>query len=180
MDTSSSFCWMFFLLVSVIIATTINAAAFECDWGQDACPWPRDGQCDHEYAPSECGQGDCLDCDPLQVHHFDCAGCFAASNEGTEGFWCPYDGTCQSAPVDQSYFNLYWPIPLTKCVTQADWQMGAEMCQPTSDTNVYTDPLYDSMSWMYSLINIEDVWRQNITGKGVHVRINDDGVGTCI
>lgn len=42
--------------------------------------------------------------------------------------------------------------------------------------NVYTDPLYDAMAWMYRLINVESVWRQGITGKDVLVRINDVGV----
>jgi Subtilase family len=32
------------------------------------------------------------------------------------------------------------------------------------------------MKWSYQLINVEEVWKQNITGAGVHVRVNDDGV----
>jgi subtilisin family serine protease len=39
------------------------------------------------------------------------------------------------------------------------------------------DPLYEGSQWMFEMINIMDVWENyGLTGKGVTIRINDDGV----
>jgi hypothetical protein len=40
----------------------------------------------------------------------------------------------------------------------------------------YSDPLYSGNKWIYDMINLRTVWEQNITGSGVRVRVNDDGV----
>jgi len=45
-----------------------------------------------------------------------------------------------------------------------------------SDTAYFKDPQYEGSRWMYDAINIVDVWEKGLTGKGVTVRINDDGV----
>jgi subtilisin family serine protease len=42
--------------------------------------------------------------------------------------------------------------------------------------NVFNDLLYTEQSWVYDLIDVQPVWRRGITGKGVHIRINDVGV----
>ena len=39
-----------------------------------------------------------------------------------------------------------------------------------------SDPLYTGNQWIYDLINILPVWQSNITGQGIRVRVNDDGV----
>lgn len=39
-----------------------------------------------------------------------------------------------------------------------------------------SDPLYPAQSWAYEMINVIPIWEQNIFGRGVKVRINDNGV----
>ena len=83
-----------------------------------------------------------------------------------------------TGPSTRKHHLLFW---VTKPSPNVPWWTigsGPEDCDSSAaaSTNVYSDPLYDSMTWQYQLINIEAVWRQNITGAGVHVRVNDDGV----
>ena len=40
----------------------------------------------------------------------------------------------------------------------------------------YSDPLYSSMAWVYDMINVIPVWKQGYKGKGIHVRVNDEGI----
>ena len=35
---------------------------------------------------------------------------------------------------------------------------------------------YASQEWVFDMINVEPVWKQGIFGKGVRVRVNDNGV----
>jgi Subtilase family len=147
-------------------------------WNDTTCPWRLDGECDRDLSPL-CATGDCWDCDPLQAYFYDCPTCLAA-----QGYWCPGDAICRGHPVDDSYLadqqqgeeETTRMLILTSCPNASDWKQSS--CNvPIHDDNVYTDPLYDSMKWMYDMINVESVWRLGITGAGVHVRINDeDGV----
>ena len=41
---------------------------------------------------------------------------------------------------------------------------------------MYSDPYYDNDAWAFRLVNVQSVWRQGITGNGVHILINDQGV----
>ena len=38
------------------------------------------------------------------------------------------------------------------------------------------DAAYLAQSWVYDLIKIKTAWQQGYSGKGVHIRINDDGI----
>ncbi|CAB9503760.1 Furin-like protease 1, isoform 1 [Seminavis robusta] len=131
--------------------------------GLNACPFEDlfDGEC------QDC-VGDCFDCDPCQQHSYDCNECVQSGC-----FWCPGDATCQSEPRDESFWLKYGGRKKSTCPLSFYW---IQTCQDPLDSNAFSDPLYDSMAWIYDLINVEEVWAQGITGKGVHVRVNDDGV----
>jgi subtilisin family serine protease len=45
-----------------------------------------------------------------------------------------------------------------------------------SSSTVYSDPLYQANAWIWDMIDVLPVWQQGIRGKGIRVRINDDGV----
>jgi hypothetical protein len=40
----------------------------------------------------------------------------------------------------------------------------------------FSDPLYTSAKWIFDMINVLPVYEKGFTGKGIRVRINDDGV----
>jgi hypothetical protein len=121
-----------------------------------------DGMCDREVFP-QCADGDCLDCDPCYMQYsYDCSACVANGC-----FWCPGDAVCSSYDIT---FNP--AIRVFSC-NQGEWLTS---CPASDPDNVFSDPLYDSMKWAYDLINVEPVWREGLTGAGVHIRINDDGV----
>lgn len=61
----------------------------------------------------------------------------------------------------------------SSCTATWDW---VTTCNDPFSVNVFEDPLYDAMAWSYKMINIEAVWEGRFTGRGVHIRINDDGV----
>lgn len=58
------------------------------------------------------------------------------------------------------------------CVAAEDWQ--TESCSTPEDA-VFSDPLLESMTWLYDMIHIEPVWQEGLLGKGIHVRVNDVG-----
>jgi len=67
------------------------------------------------------------------------------------------------------------------CTKSSDFKRGtidnpATSCIPP--TTVWTqDPLDGANAWMYEMIDLQTVWNTlKITGKGIKIRINDDGV----
>ena len=58
---------------------------------------------------------------------------------------------------------------------EEDWKTT---CEVAFDDNVFSDPLYDGMKWAYTLVDVEPVWLMGLTGKSIHVRVNDDGVSS--
>ena len=68
---------------------------------------------------------------------------------------------------------------ISACQSQFDYMSSllghtADAC---IDDTFTQDPLYDGSNWMYEMINVVDVWKEyGLTGKGVTIRINDDGV----
>ncbi|CAB9505040.1 Furin-like protease 1, isoform 1 [Seminavis robusta] len=143
---------------------TSSVSAQSCDFNNDKCPYQFDGECDANVYCS--ANSDCFDCDPCAGFNLDCGLCTAAGC-----MWCPYDASCLSAAVGESVWDLH-PQRQPGCRSASDWQAD---CTVNPD-NVFTDPLYSSMQWIFSLIRVEEVWRQGITGAGIHVRVNDDGV----
>jgi subtilisin family serine protease len=58
------------------------------------------------------------------------------------------------------------------------WQLSCS--EAADDGPVFNDPRYGDNSWAFRLINVESVWRQGITGSGVHIRINDEGLDSSV
>ena len=99
-------------------------------------------------------------------HNFDCGACVEAGC-----FWCPGEALCFDSIQEQDFFDTIDKI--SSCPMAEDWKVT---CEAVHDDNVYTDPLYDSWKEIFKLVGVEEVWKMGYTGKGVHVRINDDGV----
>ena len=134
-----------------------------CDFRAETCPI--ESLWDHECS-EDCV--DCFDCDRCKVHSAtSCAVCVQ-----NDCVWCPGDATCLSVALDEQYWTTFEGKKTSSCPETTDW---TNICQ-TATTNIFPDPLYDSMAWSYTLINVEPAWGEGITGAGVHVRVNDDGV----
>lgn len=133
---------------------------------QDTCmDYVLDGICDAESGFCDDGS-DCLDCDKCQAHNLDCGACVA---EGC--VWCPGDAICRSKPLTEEL--MAGSDKHSSCKGAEDYQ---KTCDAAGKDNAFADPLYDSMKWAYEMINVEPVWKMGLTGKGVHVRINDVGI----
>jgi len=147
----------------------VDVAESTCEFNNDTCPTANlfNHVCDDNLLYPECGGNDCFDCDVCQVFNYDCASCVEAGCN-----WCPGDATCLSTKLDAPFWKLN-SHKTTSCGTASDW---VNTCDPIREENVFNDPLYDAMSWIYQQIDIEPVWRNDFTGLGVHIRINDDGV----
>jgi Subtilase family len=147
---------------------------WQCDYTEDTCnlAWQLDQQCDAPFVYGNCLDMDCWDCDPCRAFDFDCSGCVGAGGNSDSCHWCPGDARCRSVALGQDFWSLHsqW---VTACPAASDWKQS---CDAIHEDNVFTDPLYDAMKWMYDMIHVESVWRQGITGAGVHVRINDVGL----
>lgn len=152
------------------------ASDFMCDWTTDACALRRQfnskcqaGQLDENNEKELCpSDSDCFDCstDPCRTQDFtSCDEC--TSKQGC--LWCRSDSVCSAIAFSRSMFAI---AGTTAQCSEANY---VSTCDARTN-NVFDDPLYDAQSWIYNLINVEPVWRQNITGKGVRVRVNDNGV----
>jgi len=73
-------------------------------------------------------------------------------------------------------------MKVSSCIAADDWLTGdSAACAASTTDNLFNDPNYSAQKWVYDLMNVEPVWRQGITGKGVMVRVNDpDGVDPTI
>ena len=164
--------------IQVLLPLLAAAATAQdtCNWdNDDTCRSQINGVCDEGFDES-CNGGDCYDCDLMQQFRYNCTGCVEAG-----GFWCPGDALCLSRPQPEDYFSSHFNHKgnsiINACPNEADWKQS---CEPLSEENVFTDPLYDAMAWEFKLINVEEVWRLGFTGRGVHVRVTDDGKGIMI
>ena len=65
------------------------------------------------------------------------------------------------------------------CLTEEDWRTSCSNdVASTSNSgtkNIFSDPLFDSMAWLYDMIHVTSVWESGITGAGVRIRVNDVG-----
>jgi subtilisin family serine protease len=137
-----------------------------CDYQNDYCPYKSDSVCDVDGNLCVAGT-DCLDCDKCRQYDFDCGACL-----GDGCVYCPKDGLCASASMQAHLFDSFDVMQVPACSSQ-DYQSVS--CDVGS-ANVFNDLLYTEQSWVYDLIDVQPVWKRGITGKGVHIRINDDGV----
>lgn len=157
--------------IVVLLLDAVKAQQRTCDFNEDACPYPVEGICD-AFDGGPCPSGsDCFDCDPCQAHNLDCQACVSNAC-----YWCPSDAICISRPLGESFWSAAALIEGTQtstCTAEADWVTHCD----GEDINVFTDPLYSAQKWAYDLLNVEPVWKEGITGKGVVIRVNDpDGV----
>lgn len=84
--------------------------------------------------------------------------------------YCPSDGTCYNS-------NTYNFTPKSQsCVTPESYLVGGNVCSLSPDDDFFTDPLYEAQQWVYDMIRIVPVWTKGYSGKGIRVRINDNGV----
>jgi len=173
----------FFLsLVSLSVVAQGQDVDYTCDprkdYGVDEfCPKNNigNGKCDNPNhggdGGEECLQQDCIDCNYLcRAFDADCFGCLNAKG----CYYCPGDATCQNSDLYQSETKL---LSCTK--TNQFWLGGKddpdELC--ISSDSITTDPLSLTNNWLYEMINVKNVWENlKYTGKGVKIRINDDGV----
>jgi hypothetical protein len=164
-----------------------QSIAVECDLNNDPCPFQFNRQCDAitngSNEPPRCQTGqDCYDCDPC--HDFNYKSCSECVAQGC--LWCPGDAFCSSAILEEPFWQrvkfIFGQDIVSQCRREAtQWVTSLDACSAATDddpttTNVFSDPLYDAMKWAYDMIHVEEVWRQNITGAGVRIRINDNGV----
>ena len=142
--------------------------------GENKCPTIQDGKCDnpnHDGLEELCLNQDCIDCNfYCQSFSADCYGCLNAVG----CYYCEGDATCNNSNLYQSSNKA-----LT-CTTPEDFFLGGlgdseTKCIPkTASTQ---DPLSGANEWLFNMINIQYVWNTlKYTGKGIVVRINDDGV----
>ena len=91
-------------------------------------------------------------------------------------YYCAGDGTCQNS---NEYSSSNKDPACTKPLEYFGSVIGdtTDACIP--DDAYYKDPLWAGSAWMYDAINVVDVWETyGFTGKGIVIRINDDGVDT--
>jgi hypothetical protein len=122
------------------------APPYTCDSTKDTCRFKFDGECD---AVVYCdANSDCFDCDPCQAYRFQgCTAC-AAAKEGCA--WCDADASCLSPKTTvPNYLQCQASNYTRTCASSAN--------------RPFSDPLYGSMTWMYNLINVQNVWKSGIS-----------------
>ena len=75
--------------------------------------------------------------------------------------------------MDGKCYNSQTYDTMTLCTRRNQYLNFGESC--ADPTGVYSDPLYQAQSWVYDMIQVEDVW-ETYTGAGVRVRVNDNGM----
>ena len=107
-----------------------------------------------------------------EASHYDCYGCL---RKGC--YWCPTDGLCFEKPEyverDENKQKL-WPDRFHNCKTPESFTQTT--C--TTPYNFFEDPLYSAQNWIFQAVKIVPVWERGYFGKGIRVRINDDGIET--
>jgi subtilisin family serine protease len=110
-----------------------------------------------------------VDCESL---HFDCYSCI---QNGC--FWCPTDGLCfETAEYVSREPNkdLIWPERFHNCKIPESFTQTT--C--TAPGNHFSDPLYSAQNWIFANVKVVPVWEKGYYGKGIRVRINDQGIET--
>lgn len=171
-----------------------------CDPYNDPCPNAADGLCMNYLSPVDPTEvcllvtADCIDCDPCSGLSY--LGCDACTSLGCH--WCSGDGMCSSAPFDKPYYppplvtvpsrscvastgssaNSTSPAWLTTC--PADDDSAEQQPHLFQSRPVFNDAMYMDNAWAFRLVNVEPVWKSGITGAGVRIRINDEGVDATV
>ena len=130
-----------------------------CNVYEDTCPTQFNGVC--EAGTGSCNL-DCLDCDQCEQFSQDCTSCL---QNGC--YYCAGDATCYNS-------NLYSFNQFSHCTDATSYLHSGDSCEVPGA--FFSDPEYAGQSWVYEMINVVPVWQQGITGTGIRVRINDNGV----
>mmetsp|Transcript_36249 Transcript_36249/g.87337 ORF Transcript_36249/g.87337 Transcript_36249/m.87337 type:complete len:1831 (+) Transcript_36249:46-5538(+) len=145
---------------------------YTCNYRSDTtCTARNNGVCNNQGSSQPvpgCENGDCIDClDQCRQFNYDCDACL---NQAVGCYYCPADGTCYNS-------NEYtWGDQVSGCAGPSNYLSGPDMSCSRPDA-IFDDPLYDAQRWMLTMIDVEPVWTSlGITGEGIKVRINDDGV----
>ena len=109
----------------------------------------------------------CLDCDECRQYDLDCSACL-----GEGCVYCPKDGLCASESNMQDHHSSN--VKVSACSSEDYQSLSCDVAG--ASINVFNDLMYTEQSWVYDIIDVQPVWRRGITGKGVHIRINDLGV----
>ncbi|KAH8047146.1 serine-type endopeptidase [Aureococcus anophagefferens] len=134
------------------LALVALGVARACD-----CPWQFDGECD---------VGNGCDCDP-----FDCSECGrlvtceACASRG-DCVYCAAESLC--APADDVPTPAFLAGHGKVSTCAADDFVAA--CGGARE------PTYCAAAWYLDLMNVEAAWASGVTGAGVRIRVNDDGV----
>jgi len=117
-----------------------------CDAANDSCEFANDGECDAGIycAPNS----DCYDCSPCTALRFD--GCDACTAAGC--LWCAADAAC--------FPDYGWPLPSNLGCAAADF---VSTCRIATNTNPFSDPLYESSNWIFDMIRVKPVWESGIS-----------------
>lgn len=170
---------IFIIIVLIFAKRASSEPDYTCDFANDQCGSQFDDVCDSLHGNNSlpgCGTSDCWDCNVFcTTLNGDCKGCLGAKG----CYFCPGDGTCNNSPL-YTFNGL-----IQSCTEPVDYLFGGNLCTHTPEENFFEDPLYDGQRWVYDMINIVPVWEKGYFGRGVRVRVNDDGVkashlGTCI
>eukprot|EP01063_Lacrimia_lanifica_P002895 TRINITY_DN11567_c0_g1_i1.p1 TRINITY_DN11567_c0_g1~~TRINITY_DN11567_c0_g1_i1.p1 ORF type:complete len:1253 (+),score=298.80 TRINITY_DN11567_c0_g1_i1:66-3824(+) len=141
----------------------VPVAAQECSLSSDTCGYRGDGECD---AGKSCAATtDCFDCDPCRAH-LTCATCAAVTGCN----WCGKETYCASVAAAPSVLALSGKV--STCAV-ADFVTTCPSPAPES-------PILDAQGWVYDAVKVQAVWDQGITGAGVHIVVNDDGVDNTL
>ena len=116
---------------------------------------------------------------PLSVlPHLNCAACVSDG-----GYWCGRGSLCLSnltrmgdEDAWRTQAGLLREGDLLLCPERSSWTASACTDDVASRPAGFVDPMYDAQSWVYEMIDVEAVWRQGYTGRGVQVVVNDDGI----
>lgn len=160
--------------VIILFAAAVNfsqaqAQSVACDFSDTfGCVYIADGVCDNIGSSSVCLTGtDCYDCDDCQIYNGECGLCTQ-----NNCYYCPSDARCLSQPITEAIWAPVRDVAgsrLPGCLVESEWQTTCEI--PVS--NPFLDPLYSAQEWVFDIMNVQPVWEQGITGKGVVVRVND-------
>ena len=164
MESSHGSCALFALL----LADAIFSQAQTCDYSSDttSCNYVADAVCDAgtDFCPQNT---DCFDCDACQQFNGDCGLCTQNAC-----YFCPSDARCLSRPLSESIWAPVRDVPRSRlpgCLVETDWM---RTCEIPADLP-YSDPLYSAQEWVFDVMNVQPVWEQGFTGKGVVIRVND-------
>jgi hypothetical protein len=101
-----------------------------------------------------------------ESHNFDCFSCIE-----NDCYWCPGDALCSNmTDFQDEYVNVF--DRQSSCPTPEDYT--TDTC--TEPENFFSDPAYSAQKWIFDMIRVQVVWEKGYRGKGVNVRVNDEGI----